>query len=295
MAVAVILVNYHVYGELDQALASLRPFLDPDDEILVVDQESDAARAAALVGRHPGVRIIARPDNIGFAAGVNLGVRATRAPFLLLLNPDARVEGPVVRVLEAWLRDHPDTGIVGPRVLNADGSVQPSARAFPGLLAGLAGRSTWLSTVFPNNPLSRRQLLGRDADGPIDVDWLAGSCFMTTRTAFERLGGFDERFFLYWEDADYCWRAGALGLRRTYLPTTSVRHAAGQSSSQARALAIRAFHASALHFYQKHSTPLRRLTVPFARAILAWRCAARLRRAMKTPARTRVAGSASAT
>jgi GT2 family glycosyltransferase len=283
VAVAVILVNYRVYGELDRALTSLRPFLQADDEVVIVDQTSDAARAAEVIGRHPGVRLIARTDNVGFAAGVNLGARASRAPYLLLLNPDARLEGPVVRTLEAWLRDHPDTAVVGPRVLNADGTVQASARAFPGVLSGLAGRSTWLSAVFPNNPLSRRQLPGREATEAIDVDWLAGSCFMTTRSAFERVGGFDEHFFLYWEDADYCRRVAALNLKRTYLPTTAVSHAAGQSAAIARPLAIRAFHDSALHYYVKHAGPVRRLTVPFARAMLAWRCAARLRRAQALP------------
>ena len=127
--------------------------------------------------------------NLGFAAGVNLAARHARGSFLLLLNPDTIIEGPIIAVLEEWLCCHPDTAVAGPRVLNGDGSIQPSARAFPGFSTLFGGRSAWMTQRYPNNPWSRRHLLGLDTREPLDADWLSGSCLMTRRDVFERLGG----------------------------------------------------------------------------------------------------------
>ena len=255
VSVAVLIVNYHTYDALDRCLTSLRPFVHDSDEVVVVDWESDAAPRGQLEAAHPGVRWIPREDNRGFSAGVNLAVAATSAPTLLLLNPDTEVEGPVTRDLERWLAANPDSAVAGPQVLNRDGTVQPSARRFPGVSTVLGGRSTWLTRRFPNNWFSRRNLLRPDsaASGSTEVDWLAGSCFATRRDVFLRLGGLDESFFMYWEDADYCRRAAALGLRCHYLPATTVRHTGGVSSAHNVVPSIRAFHQSAFHLYWKHT------------------------------------------
>jgi GT2 family glycosyltransferase len=146
--------------------------------------------------------------------------------------------------------------------------VQASARRFPDLTTAIAGRSTWLTRHFPDNWLTRHNLPARTADRPQTVDWLAGSCLLTRRDLFERLGGLDEGFFLYWEDADYCRRAAALGFGCTYLPTVSVRHAVGRSAALNPATAIRAFHASAYRMFAKHAGPLGRLSAPIVRLAL---------------------------
>jgi len=281
VSVAVLIVNYQSYAELARALDSLERFLGPDDEVVVVDQASRPERLEAIGARHPRVSLLPLPDNRGFAAGVNLAARHSASPYLLLMNPDAVMEGPVLRVLEAWFEAHPDTGVAGPRVLDADGSVQPSARRFPGWSAALGGRSTWLTARFPRNPWTRRHLIGRDASDPVDADWIAGSCLMTPRRVFERTGGFDESFFLYWEDADYCQRVADLGLRRVLVPTVHVRHAGGRSAQYARPAAIRAWHASAYRMYWKHAGPLSRLAAPLAAAALWLRCEWLLRRAAR--------------
>jgi hypothetical protein len=268
LAVAVLLVNYQVYDDLDRALAALVPRLRPGDEVVVVDQASDAGRLAALETRHQAVRFVPTERNRGFAVGVNIAARVSTAPFILLLNPDAIIDSPVVAELERWLSEHPDTGVVGPRVLNEDGTVQPSARRFPGLSTALGGRSTWLTSQFPDNWLSRHNLPARQAVEPVEVDWVAGSCLMTRRALFEQLGGLDESFFLYWEDADYCHRAAGLGWRTVYLPTVSVRHAGGRSAARDPVPAIRAFHDSAFLFHVKHAGPIGRLFAPLTRLAL---------------------------
>ncbi len=266
MAVAVLLVNYRAYDDLDRALGSLRPHLRPQDEVAVVDYESQSSRTTDLGARYPWATFLARPDNLGFAAGVNIAAAATRAPFLMLLNPDTVIEGPVPQVLEAWLLNHERVGVVGPRVLNADRSVQPSARRFPGVTTMLGGRSTWLTRRRPNNWFSRRNLIGRDSLAPAQVDWVAGACLLTRRDLFERLRGLDETFFMYWEDADYCRRVAAAGFSCSYLPAATVVHVGGASAQHDVSHAIRTFHRSAFRLYWKHASSLGRLPAPIVRA-----------------------------
>jgi GT2 family glycosyltransferase len=252
VAVSALVVNYQVYSDLQRCLSALEAFLADDDEVLVVDNASDPKQLSVVAAAHPRVRFLPQHDNIGFSAGVNLAAGHAKHQYLLLLNPDALMRDPVPRVLEQWLKEHPDTGVVGPRVLNSDGSVQASARRFPDLSTALGGRSTWLTGRFPNNWMTRRNLLGRSATGPMDVDWVAGSCLMTTRSAFMRAGGLDEGFFLYFEDVDYCKRLAGLNLKCTYLPHVTVRHAGGHSAELVPELAIRAFHRSAVRITLKH-------------------------------------------
>jgi GT2 family glycosyltransferase len=266
--VAVLIVNYRVYEDLDRVLASVRRAVRPGDEVVVFDQASQADALASIAARYPDVRCIASADNVGFAAGINRAAAVTSAPFLLWLNPDTILDGPVLEALEAWLVAHPDTATVGPTVRNEDGSLQQSARRFPDLSTAFAGRSTWLTRHFPNNPLSRHNLLAQAGTSAMAVDWLAGSCVLTRRDVFERVGGLDEGFFLYWEDADYCRRTAALGLRTMYLPTVAVRHVGGRSAALDPAPAIRAFHASAYRLYAKHCGPAGRLILPVVRAAL---------------------------
>ncbi|HVH25550.1 MAG TPA: glycosyltransferase family 2 protein [Vicinamibacterales bacterium] len=300
MPTAVLIVNYRTYSDLSRCLASLAPHLGAGDEIVIVDYESDIVSlnaaieqigpsplvawgptaTSATTANHP-VRVVAVPraDNLGFAAGVNLAAARADAPYLLLLNPDAVFEGPVSHVLETWLTDHPDVGVAGPRVLNGDGTIQATARRFPDLTTWFGGRSTWLTRQFPGNWFSSRNLVGRDATMPIDVDWLSGACLVTRRELFRHLGGFDERFFMYWEDADYCYRVARAGYRRVYVPLTSVRHVGGQAAEHEPAMAIRAFHRSAYRMFRKHASGWGRLAGPLVRVGLWLRGEWRVRRA----------------
>ncbi len=203
VACAVLIVGFHAYDPLERCLRSLNPYLSEGDEVVVVDHESDSARLARALAACPRAVGISRPDNRGFAAGINLAAARSTATHLMWLNPDAELLGPVPRTLSAFLDANPGVGVVGPRVLNADDTVQSSARRFPGLSTVLGGRSTWLTQRFPNNWFTAYNMFGRDNAEPLEVDWLAGSCVMTPRAVFDDLGGLDESFFLYWEDADY--------------------------------------------------------------------------------------------
>ena len=280
MSCAVLIVGYRAYDSLERCLGALDAHLSPDDEVVIVDHASDETELRRVIAHCPRAVAIPRPDNPGFAAGVNLAARHSRAPYLLLLNPDAELVAPVPHALATWLRAHPEYGVAGPQVLAVDGTVQASARRFPDFTTLLGGRSTWLTRMFPGNVLSRRNLLGLAATAPIDVDWVAGACLMTSRDLFERLGGLDESYFLYWEDADYCRRAAAAGYRCAYIPNVAVRHSGGASAKYLLARAIREFHRSAATYYRKHCHPALRWMSPMVRTGLALRAELRLRRAL---------------
>ena len=129
---------------------------------------------------------------------------------------------------------NPRVGACGAQVREVDGTVQPSARRFPDATTGIAGRTAWLTRVWPGNPLSERNLTTpAESLTPMAVDWVSGACMMVRRAAFEDVGGMDEGFFLYWEDADFCRRLRDRGWTTAYNPAISVTHLTGRSRARA--------------------------------------------------------------
>jgi GT2 family glycosyltransferase len=259
--VAVVIVNYQSYRELRRCLDSLAGH----PTIVVVDHESDPEASGEIAQSFPHVQLLRTTRNDGFAAGVNRGARATDSSFLLLLNPDCIIRADGCSVIARWLEERPNVGAAGPRILNVDGTVQPSARRFPDFTTAIAGRSSWLTKVLPGNPLSRWNLPARDTtrSTPVDVDWISGACMMARREAFDAVGGLDEGFFLYWEDADFCRRLQQAGWRTVYLPAATATHTGGGSSRHAAVSSLRAFHRSAFRLFWKHASPPARLLAPF--------------------------------
>jgi GT2 family glycosyltransferase len=252
--VDLIIVNYQSYEELRRCLESLEPSQSWFARATVIDHESDLEAAAQIAARFPWVNLIERSTNEGFATGVNLGASASDAPFLFLLNPDCVAGGDAIMRLVDYAQRRSDAAVFGPRILNPDGTLQGSARRFPGLTTFVAGRSSWLTRQFPRNPLSRWNLpaLG-DSRDPIDVDWVSGACMLVRRSAYDEVGGMDGRFFLYWEDADLCTRLAQRGWRTVYVPAATVIHAGGRSSIHAYPESLSAFHASAFRLFRQHA------------------------------------------
>jgi GT2 family glycosyltransferase len=236
-----------------------------------VDHDTDESRRRLLEQRHPDARWVPRAVNPGFAAGVNLASRHATGRYLYLVNPDAVVQPDTVGALADWLDKHPRVAVVGSLVRDADGSIQGSARRFPGISTAFGGRTTWMTRLFPGNPLTRRNLLaGVHVRAPIEVDWVSGASMMIRRSAFEAVGGMDEGFFLYWEDADLCKRFSQAGWRTTYYPGVSVTHLCGRSS-RSGARPIMAFHYSAYRYFRKHTGPMGSLASPLAYVALSLR------------------------
>lgn len=259
VTLSVIIVNWNAGPALAECLGSLLAS-DPwgrEMEVLLVDNAStdgsqrDAARA------YPALTLVQNGENRGFARATNQGLRVARGETALLLNPDVVLTRTAIPHLAAFLAAHPEAAVVGPKLLNHDGTVQGSARRDPSLWTGLFGRSAVLTRLFPRNPLSQRELpsLLHSGEEPLEVDWVSGACFMVRRAAYERVGLMDERFFLYWEDADWCLRFRRAGWKVYYVPAASAVHRVGVSRARRPVRSAIDFHRSAYYFYRKHYLP----------------------------------------
>ncbi len=246
----VVIVNFNSGGHLRSCLDAVAACV-PDARVLIIDNAS--TDRSDDVDHRPGVVVQRNADNRGFARAVNQALGMTAADDVLLLNPDCRLSAGVVERLTLELERHAECAIAAPEVLNEDGSVQGNARGDPDMLTGLFGRSTLLTKLLPSSRLARRNV-HRDApaDTSREVDWVSGACMLMRRGAVEAVGGFDERYFLYWEDADLCRRLRARGCTIRHVPTVHVVHAGGGSSRAASALALREFHRSAYLYYTTH-------------------------------------------
>jgi len=279
---SIIVVNFNAGACLDRCLQSIEEHAGATDwRAVVVDNGSRDGSERAAEGRDPRVTLVGNTENVGFARAVNQGAALTAGGFLLLLNPDGCLLPGAVDAMRAVMAAHPDCAVVGPTVRDEDGREQGSARGDPDMMTGLFGRSTWLARRFPSLAVARRNVVAGGhagvGDPGVEVDWVSGSCMLIRRAAFDAVGGFDERYFLFWEDADLCRRCRAAGWRVRYVPGASVAHTVGQSSRTAPSLSIRAFHRSAYLYYRTHSAPspwnpLRWL----AYLLLAARCGLRL-------------------
>jgi hypothetical protein len=188
---------------------------------------------------------------VGFTRGNNIAIQESRGRYVLLLNPDAEVLGDALQTLVSYMEAHPEVGVVGPRLLNPDGSVQPSRRRFP-TLTTLFLESTILQEWFPRNAILRRYYL---ADQPDDqeqgVGWVTGACFLVRREAMAQVGLLDEAFFMYSEELDWQWRIQKAGWQVIYLPAAQVIHHEGQSSGQVAPARHIYFQSSKVHLCQK--------------------------------------------
>lgn len=259
MDLSVVIVSYNSAGELRDALQSIAGDAGTMEwEAIVVDNASQDESVAVITACGPRVRLLANRVNLGFGRAVNQGVRAAAAPWVLIMNPDCRLVAGAIATMRAELEREPSCAIVGPRILDPDGSVQGSARGDPDMLTGVFGRTSALRRLLPSIGVSTRNVVsdGADASSPSTiVDWVSGACMLVRRSAFDAVGGFDERYFMYWEDADLCRRLRAAGQHVRYLPQAVAVHRVGQSSRTAKAASIRAFHESAYLYYATHVAP----------------------------------------
>jgi len=270
--VSVLVVSHQSSRFLPRCLVSVaRQASGLSVETVVVDNASADGSADIARGR-PGVEVIANPVNRGFAAAVNQGLAATTGRHVLWLNPDAALVDHGLGALVAYLDAHPAVGIVGPRILDPDGGLQRSARAFPSYDWAVGHRHSLLTRLFPNNPYSRRYLLGDlDPSEPRVVDWVSGAALLHRRALVERIGGLDEAFFMYCEDIDFCLRARHAGWTTAYHPALVVEHeVAGSTRARSRAMLFER-HRSLWRYYRKHFTR-NPLVDPVAWAAIWSRC-----------------------
>ncbi len=233
--VSVLILNYR---NPQAAAACVQKFLEQTIadkiEILVIDNHSDDESVGVLrnrVGDHLQVRIIETPGNLGFGFGYNTGARYASGEYLLINNPDKTMPPDGLEKLVARMQSDEDIGIIAPRLLHSDGSSRLSIRRFPHMIDIISRRS--IVGKFCPGCLRRYLMLDTNMNEMQEVDWVVGGCFLTRRDLFDQLGGFDERFFLFFEDTDLCRRVGALGKKVVYDPSVAAgdkkRRLSGQS------------------------------------------------------------------
>jgi GT2 family glycosyltransferase len=253
--VSVVIVNWNAGAALRACVAALCASEGREPEqVIVVDNASTDRSQTGMASVYPAVELIQNAENVGFARAVNQGLRAARGQFALILNPDVILLPSAVPRLMQFMATHPEAGVAGPRLFDPDGTVQGSARRDPSAWTALFGRSAPLTRLFPNNPVSQRELpaLSVEGDAPVSVDWLSGACLVVRRAAWEQVGLLDERFFLFWEDADWCRRFREAGWGVYYVPAAGGTHFVGVSRAGRRLGSTVDFHLSAYRYYRKH-------------------------------------------
>jgi GT2 family glycosyltransferase len=269
VALSVVVLNWNAAHYLRAALSSLvGQNWKHNIEVIVVDNASKLDDSVDIVrGEYSQVRLLALEKNIGFAAGNNAALPYARGDYLLFLNPDTVTHEGALDILIDWMDAHPQAGACGPKLLNDDGTLQKSCRAFPSFGAGLF-RSSFLGRMFPNNPWTRSYLmLDFSHDRAAQVDWLSGAALLVRRTTIEKIGKWDEDFFMYCEDVDLCYRLKEGNWQRWYVPDAVISHRIGGSSDWLRGVTIRRHHSAMLRYYIKHhGHGARGLLIPIAAA-----------------------------
>jgi N-acetylglucosaminyl-diphospho-decaprenol L-rhamnosyltransferase len=268
--VDVVVVNFNAARFLDACLTSIERSIEGNgntaiNRILVVDNTSTDA-SQAIVAKHQKVEWLQTGANLGFGRAANRGFAATNAPYVLIINPDTELDPNAIGEMAVILNENPTAGVVGPQVLNADGTRYPSARSFPNLLD--AAGHAFIGLITPDNPWSRRYL------NPGKIDWVSGTAMLLRRTAFDSVGGFDENYFMYVEDVDLCWRLRQQAWAVAVAEKALVTHHIGGSSELRPTRMIVAHHRSLLRFETRTATGPRRLMLPLVALGLAIRALA---------------------
>ena len=246
MELSVILVNFNDRLHLEACLKSL--LVNPPSaafEVIVVDNASSDGSREWISGAFPDVRLIANPDNVGFAKANNRGARAALGEFLLFLNTDTVVPPGALTGLLEKLEADPSVGSAGPALLLGPDSCQVS---FGGKVNFAA--QFWQKLVL--NPYHKARL--KKSGKERSVGWLSAACLLCRRTAFEEAGGFDERFFIYFEDIDLCYRLKKASWKNLHVPAVRVLHKGGSTTAPRAAASRFEYRKSQLYFYDKHNS-----------------------------------------
>lgn len=267
-SVSAVVVNYRTAELTVACVASLRA--DGVDEVVVVDSASGDDCATRLAAADPAARFVGLARNLGYGAAANAGAAAASGDVLVICNPDLVVEPGTVPALVRALGSDARLGAVGPRIDRPDGSRYPSARTFPSLVDA-AGHG-FVGLLTTRNRWSRRYLrTEQEQAGP--VDWVSGSFLAVRRPAWKEVGGFDERFFMFLEDVDLCWRLHRAGWGVAYEPAGRVVHLEGASRATVPYRMIAAHHVSLLRFGWRTGSLSDRLLLPLVAAGLVVRTA----------------------
>lgn len=246
----IIIVTWNSAQDIESCLTSLQQ-QGIDQQIIVVDNASTDGTAQLIKEQYPSIELIALSTNVGFAAGCNRGAAQARSPWLLLLNPDTIVPPNTLLNWFRWAQQQVKLGASGPKLLNANGSTQPSVRRFPSW-GNMVTLMTKIHRLWPGL-LSRYLAKDFAYNHESVVNQVMGAAILTPTVIYQRLGGLDERFYLWFEEVDYCYRLKQVGLDVWYNPQVSITHNGGQSFIQVDSgVKQRQFIKSLLYYSHKH-------------------------------------------
>jgi N-acetylglucosaminyl-diphospho-decaprenol L-rhamnosyltransferase len=249
----VVTVTYSPGPHLDRFLASLSHATERPVSVLMADNGSTDGAPQAAIERYPGVRLFSTGSNLGYGSAVNRAIAqlGDADEWVVVANPDVQWgPGSIDALLDAAAR-WPRAATLGPSIHDPDGSLYPSARQLPSLIRG--GMHAVVGPLWKNNPWSTAYRQERLEPSERPVGWLSGSCLLVRRAAFEQIGGFDERYFMYMEDVDLGDRLGKAGWLNVYAPSAEVLHHKGHATGRESALNLAAHHKSTyLYLADRH-------------------------------------------
>lgn len=253
---SITICSWNTQEDLRDCLRSLEQVRDEVRfEVLVVDNNSEDGSPEMVAVEFPWVRLFPLAENLGFTGGQNFLLERRSAPHGLLLNSDTVVHAGALRAMMEHLSKHPEIGVLGPKLLNPDGSLQFSCRRFPNPAAALF-RNTPIGKLFPNNRFTRDYLMQDWSHDEIrEVDWVSGAALLARKEFIDAAGLLDPEYFMFCEDVDWCWQAWEHGFRVVYFPKSVITHAIGRSTDKAPNRMIGRFHGSMLRFYRKNMLP----------------------------------------
>ena len=253
--VSISIVNWNTRDELRECLQTVLSQTGITFDITVVDNASSDGSAEMVAAEFPHARLIVNERNFGFGRAHNQAIAATEGRYFFMLNPDARLnETDFLKKMSDFADAHPEAGLIGPKILNLDGTIQFSARNFP-TLGAAAFQNTFLGRLFPNSRCVQQYVLSDwDHNETREVDWLSGSALIARRKFIEDIGLLDEDFFMYCEDVDWGYRARAKGWKAIYFPGVSVMHRIGASSDKAQVRMLWQHHVSMYKLFKKHQS-----------------------------------------
>ena len=252
--IAVCIINYNTSDLLRECLHSI--LVQNVEEIVVVDNASADCSVEMMKAEFPSVPLLALEKNLGFGAASNRGIKACHAEQIVLLNADTQMKPGSLQALRNYLEDHPQAAIIGPRMLNPDGTLQTSCFRFPTplhIFLYITGLYRWI----PRLPVVKQHTLQKmKSESARPVPWILGAALAFRRETFEGVGGFDENFFMYFEEVDLCYRLFSQGKQIHFVPQAEIIHVGGGSTTQTRASSYIQFFASLAQFYRKHYSTL---------------------------------------
>jgi GT2 family glycosyltransferase len=253
--VSLIIVTWNSEQHIRKCLESVRSQAgDLSFEIIVVDNSSRDRTVKTIQESSPSVTLIENQKNLGYAYANNQGIEKSTGRYVLLLNPDTEIRGNALDLMLKFLDANPNAGALGPKLLNPDGSVQPSCREFPGF-STLLWEFSGLSRLFPKSGIFGGWRMGYfNFDRTIEVDQPMGSCLMLRRETLNQVGYFDENFPMFFNDVDLCCRIKAAGWKIFFYADAQVTHHRGASTSKAKRKMIWLSHLAFYRFFKKHKT-----------------------------------------